>query len=111
MATEHAKISRWQDDVLPPIVDRLARETPEAVYGSWPVAPASYDEGFRDVTYSQLTNIVNGLAWWLENQLGRGDHDVLTYVGPNDVRLTALILAAIKVGYVSGGTDRTFRSS
>ncbi|XDG01089.1 hypothetical protein ABKA04_000704 [Annulohypoxylon sp. FPYF3050] len=101
MATEHSKVSRWQDDLLPHVVDRLVRETPDAVYGLWPVAPASYEEGFRDVTYSQLANVINGLAWWLEQQLGRGENDVLTYVGPNDVRLTALILAAVKVGYVT----------
>ncbi|KAI1212188.1 putative NRPS-like enzyme [Annulohypoxylon truncatum] len=100
MATKHAKVSRWQNDLLPHIVDRLARETPDAIYGLWPVAPASYEAGFRDVTYAQLANVINGLAIWLEEQLGRGEHDVLAYVGPNDVRLTALIIAAVKAGYV-----------
>ncbi|KAI1445617.1 putative NRPS-like enzyme [Annulohypoxylon stygium] len=101
MASEHERAARWQDGLLPHIVDRLARETPDADYGLWPVAPDSYDFGFRKVTYAQLANVVNGLAWWLIEQLGPGkDHKVLTYVGPNDVRLTALVLAAIKAGYV-----------
>ncbi|KAI1212601.1 putative NRPS-like enzyme [Annulohypoxylon truncatum] len=101
MVSEHARVARWQDDLLPHIVDRLARETPGAIYGLWPVAPDSYEAGFRTVTYAQLANAVNGLAWWLVEQLGPGkDHEVLTYVGPNDVRLTALVLAAIKAGYV-----------
>lgn len=43
---------------------------------------------------------------WVVKELGRGQDsqngsgpEVLTYVGPNDVRLTAMILAAIKAGY------------
>ncbi|KAI1500659.1 putative NRPS-like enzyme [Biscogniauxia marginata] len=100
MTTRHAQVARWQGDLLPHIVDRLARETPEAVYGLWPIAPASYEAGFRTVTYAQLANIINGLAWWLVERLGPGqNHEVLTYVGPNDVRLTALVLASIKAGY------------
>ncbi|KAI1379850.1 putative NRPS-like enzyme [Hypoxylon crocopeplum] len=94
MATQHAHVSGWQNDLLPHIVDRLA-------HGLWPVAPASYEAGFRKVTYAHLANIVNGLAWWLVDQLGTGQKgEALTYVGPNDVRLTAFVIAAIKSGYV-----------
>ncbi|KAI2464413.1 putative NRPS-like enzyme [Annulohypoxylon bovei var. microspora] len=101
MVSEHARVARWEDDLLPHIVDRLARETPNAVYGLWPVSPDSYEAGFRTVTYAQLANVVNGLAWWLIQTIGSSEHhEVLTYVGPNDVRLTALVLAAIKAGYV-----------
>lgn len=92
-----------QNDLLPHVVDRLAREKPEAVYGLWPVAPASYEAGFRTINYAQLANVVNGLAWWIVKELGpcQGpDHEVLTYVGPNDVRFTALVLGAVKAGYV-----------
>lgn len=70
------------------------------MYGLWPVAPASYEAGFRTITYAKLANVINGLAWFLVEQLGPGkDNEVLTYVGPNDVRLAALVLAAIKAGY------------
>ncbi|KXX74575.1 Linear gramicidin synthase subunit D [Madurella mycetomatis] len=100
--TEHARIARWQGDLLPNMVDRLARDLPHAVYGEWPVLPTSYDAGFYAVTYSQLANVVNGLAWWLVNQFGQPSQttEVLAYMGPNDVRLTALILAAVKTGFV-----------
>ena len=103
MATEHAKIARWQGDLLPHIVDRLALERPDAAYGLWSIAPGTYEAGVRTVTYSQLSNIVNGLAWWLVEQLGISERgETLTYVGPNDVRVTALVLAALKTGYVVG---------
>lgn len=89
-------------ELWPQIVDRLAREQPEAIYGLWPVATDSYDAGFHAIKYGQLANIVNALAWWIVNQLGPGaaqDGDVLTYIGHNDVRLTAMILASVKAGY------------
>jgi acyl-CoA synthetase (AMP-forming)/AMP-acid ligase II len=84
------------------MVDRLARGLPDAVYGEWPVLPTSYDAGFYSVTYAQLGNVVNGLARWLVDQLGPPSKtgEVLAYMGPNDVRLTALVLAAVKTGYV-----------
>ncbi|KAI1473095.1 putative NRPS-like enzyme [Daldinia caldariorum] len=100
MAAAHSNIARWQHDLLPHIVDRLARESPDVAYGLWPTASASYHAGFETITYSQFANAVNGLAWWLVQQLGPGHGDVITYVGPNDVRLTALLVAAIKTHHV-----------
>lgn len=98
-----ASASRVRHDSLwPNIVDSLARDQPEEIYGLWPVATDSYDQGFRAVTYGQLANIVNGLARWIVEQLGPGaakEGDVLTYIGLNDVRLTAMILASVKAGY------------
>ncbi|KAI1392428.1 putative NRPS-like enzyme [Hypoxylon trugodes] len=100
MINDHARIAKWQNDLVPHIVDRLARESPDASYGVWPIVPASYEAGLRTVTYKQLANVVNGLAWWLTEQLGPGqNHEVLTYIGPNDVRVSALALGAIKAGY------------
>ncbi|KAI1340838.1 acetyl-CoA synthetase-like protein [Xylariaceae sp. FL0016] len=101
MASTHSHDSRWEGDLLPHIVDRLARNNPDHVYGQWPIAPSSYDAGYRSITYAQLANIVNGLAWWIRSQLGPGNGEtVLTYIGPNDVRYSALVLAAVKAGYV-----------
>ncbi|KAI1085430.1 acetyl-CoA synthetase-like protein [Whalleya microplaca] len=101
MATEHSQIARWQNDLLPHIVDRLALERSGKTYSLWPVSPTSYDAGFYGITYAQLANIVNGLSWWLVDQIGPGKSgDVVTYVGPNDVRYSALMLATIKAGYV-----------
>ena len=98
-----ASISRVRrDDLWPNIVDRLAKEQPEEIYGLWPVATDSYDQGYHAITYGQLANIVNGLAWWIVKHVGPSGNGqpVLTYVGPNDVRLTAMILASVKAGYV-----------
>ncbi|KUI53474.1 Polyketide synthase HetM [Cytospora mali] len=35
MANEHEKVARWQDDLLPYVVDRLARNKPDTEYAEW----------------------------------------------------------------------------
>ncbi|KAI1332858.1 putative NRPS-like enzyme [Xylariaceae sp. FL0255] len=100
MADTNPTTARWKSDLLPHIVDRVARDSPNAAYGLWTISPTSYDEGYRTITYSQVANVVNGLAHWLSGHLGPGQGEVIAYLGPNDVRLTALLLAAIKTNYV-----------
>ncbi|KAI2642228.1 putative NRPS-like enzyme [Xylaria nigripes] len=90
----------WRTCTLPQIVDQVARDDPDYVFGSWPVDLTSYSAGVRHITYAQLANIVNGLSWWLVQQLGSDrEGEVLAYVGPNDVRFMALVIAAIKTGH------------
>jgi acyl-CoA synthetase (AMP-forming)/AMP-acid ligase II len=105
MDSEHARVAGWHRSLLPQMVDRLARHTPDKLYGNWPVDPTSYDKGISTITYAQLANAVNGLAAWIVEHLGNGHNkrpvgQALAYIGPNDVRSTALLLAAIKAGYV-----------
>ncbi|KAK9779538.1 putative Carrier domain-containing protein [Seiridium cardinale] len=93
-------VGRRQRTLLPHMVDRLASDEPDSIFGMWPIASASYDAGYQSVTYAELANMVNGLAQWLVDNLGPGQHgEPLAYVGPNDARIPALLLAAIKAGY------------
>ncbi|MCJ1251009.1 hypothetical protein MMC30_008240 [Trapelia coarctata] len=86
--------------LLPHIVDGMARARPQAPYAELPVSPTSYDEGFVKVNYAAFANLVNGLAWWLKDTLGVGENfETLAYIGPNDVRYNGLMLAAVKTGY------------
>lgn len=97
---KHEDVAQWQDALIPDIVDRLAHERGSAEYGEWVMGSSVVS-----ITYLQLANVINSLAWWLVDQLGSGSHkspEVLTYVGPNDVRYSAMVLAAIKAGYVVG---------
>ncbi|KAK5635634.1 hypothetical protein RRF57_011346 [Xylaria bambusicola] len=92
--------ARWRRFTLPQLIDQVAHEDPDSVYGSWPVDLNSYLAGVRNITYAQLANIVNGLAWWIEKEIGPGNQsEALAYVGPNDVRFTALIYASMKTGH------------
>ncbi|SPQ19966.1 4b9070bf-b497-4e6f-918a-b3439cb09561 [Thermothielavioides terrestris] len=67
---------------------------------------AAYDAGFYAVTYALLVNAVNALAYWPVDRLGRPEPDlardmaVLAYMGPKEVPLAALVLAAIKTAYL-----------
>lgn len=101
MTNNHAAFSNWRDELVPNIVDHLARVAPDATYALFPKSPVTYSEGYRTVSYKDFANAVNGLAWWLHETLGPSQNfEVLAYVGPNDVRYTALLLGAIKAGYV-----------
>lgn len=86
--------------LLPHIVDGMAASRPQAVYAEYPTNPESYADGFSKLTYGGLANVVNGLAWWLTDNLGPGtSFETLVYFGPNDFRQNALVLAACKAGY------------
>ncbi|KAJ5113756.1 acetyl-CoA synthetase-like protein [Penicillium angulare] len=86
--------------LMPHIVDGMARARPQAVYAEYPTNPDSYADGFSKLTYGAFANVINGLAWWIEDNLGPGnDFETLVYFGPNDFRQNALVLAASKAGY------------
>ncbi|CAD6447675.1 5d91f239-33ea-4ff2-8bf0-c5a2c32c35ba [Sclerotinia trifoliorum] len=99
MAANHESVAQWQDALLLHVVDRLARDRADAKYGEWVTSSSVIT-----ITYAQLANIINGLAWLLVEQLdGPGSYgahaEVLAYVGANDVHYSALVLAANKAGY------------
>lgn len=82
------------------IVDGAARTTPDSVYAELPRSPVDLSQGFRQVTYREFANAINGIAWWLHNSLGPSKaFETLTYIGPNDLRHNVLLLGAVKVGY------------
>jgi len=91
MATEHAQQARWQNELLPHIVDHLSRVRPDAIYAEYPHSPTTYAEGYRAITYRQFANAINGCARWLVDTLGPGQREVLPYIGSNDVRYPVLI--------------------
>lgn len=95
------EVSSYTRELVPSIVDHLALVKPNSVYAEYPVSTLSYQEGYRRITYGELANAVNGVAWWLQEALGPGkDFETLAYIGPNDLRYPALILGAVKAGYV-----------
>jgi acyl-CoA synthetase (AMP-forming)/AMP-acid ligase II len=87
------------EELLPTIVDHYAAVHPDKVYAEYPLSPTSYADGYRIITYRDLANAVNGIARWLNAQLGPGAGEKLTYFGPNDVRYPALAIGALKAGY------------
>lgn len=86
--------------LLPNIVDGIAKIRPEAIYAEIPRSRTSYESGYRKITYKDLANAINGVAWLLEKHLGRGKkQETLAYIGPNDLGYIFMVLGAVKAGY------------
>ncbi len=82
------------------MVDGLAQARPFSVWAEIPNSATSYEAGFRKVTYRDLSNAINGIAWWLYDALGKGTgFKTLAYIGLWDVRYVMLLLGAVKAGY------------
>lgn len=89
-----------REELVPNIVDHYAAVKPNHVYAEYPTLPDSYEQGYRKITYRDLSNAINGLAWWLTESLGPGkDSEVITYIGPNTLIYPAIALGAAKAGY------------
>ena len=88
------------EELLPNLVDGIAKANPEAVYAEVPASTTTYENGYLKITYRTLANAVNGIAWLLHDQLGEGtNHDTIAYIGPNDPSYVIMILGAVKAGY------------
>lgn len=93
-------ILHQKKQLLPNIIDGMAKTRPEAIYAEIPRSPTSYEAGYRKITYRDLSNAINGIAWLLEKQLERGKHhETLAYIGPNDLGYIFMVLGAVKAGY------------
>lgn len=91
---------RQPRNLLNHIVDDMAREKPEAIYAELPLSATSFDGGFRRISYRDLSNAINGMAWWLNKTLGPGQNfETLAYIGPTDMRHSILLLGAVKAGF------------
>ena len=91
--------SNPEEWILPNLLDRRAKTQPDKLYAEYPNSPWTYDDGFRSINYGELANAVDCVATFLLEKLGLGQCDILPYIGPNDVRYSALIIGAIKAGY------------
>jgi thioester reductase-like protein len=78
------KVSQ-QDDrcnhCLPRVVDEVAIDEPNR---TWIVIPntSNLDDGWRTITFSELSHAVSGFARWVVHEFGRGDgNSVIAYMG------------------------------
>ncbi|KAK0506918.1 hypothetical protein JMJ35_010618 [Cladonia borealis] len=86
--------------LLPNIIDGMAKTRPLALYAETPRSLTTYDAGYRKITYGALANAINGVAWLLKKSLGQGRaHQTLVYIGANDLGYVVMILGAVKAGY------------
>ena len=82
------------------IVEQNAISSPDKVFAEIPRSASDFEQGFQSITYVDLANAVNGVAWYLRNLFGSPDNiETLTYIGPNDLSHVLLILGAVKAGF------------
>ena len=89
--------------LLPQVVDEIARSGPDRIYASFPLS-VDLSKGFHDVTFRNMAQAANHLAWWLEAHFGRSTNsETVAYMGVPDLRTAVFFLAAVKCGYKVGG--------
>jgi len=85
--------------LLPHVVDAHAKFDPGRVWASI-ARSRDLSQGFRDVTFQELAQAVNNLAWSIDDQIGPGkDFETIALVGVFDVRYAIFLFASIKCGY------------
>lgn len=100
MTSRAAQALHVNEILLPVLIDEIAENDPTALWIEYPADPTSYDAGYKQITYTQFANAINGTARWMEDALGRGENgETLTYIGPNDPLYGVLVVAAVKAGY------------
>ncbi|KAL1988059.1 hypothetical protein VTN96DRAFT_1090 [Rasamsonia emersonii] len=100
MATAARRVEAAQHHLLPAIVEQLAAEEPDALWGEFPRSSTSLSEGFESISYAQFANAVNGVAHHITQALGRRDtEEPLAYLAPNDPRCAITLVAAMRAGF------------
>ncbi|KAL5339881.1 NRPS-like enzyme [Aspergillus crustosus] len=85
--------------ILAALVEEYAQSTPGRLFATIPQGPVVAD-GFRQVTFRQLADAVNAMAWWIEEHIGKnGNKETVAYMAGNDIRYYIFILACTKTGH------------
>ena len=93
-ASDGIDISR---QLMPVVIDQIAKDEPETSFIS-----LSNEIGYNTFTFGQYANAIDGVAWWLEENIGKGDlGEALAYLGTGggDIYYGILLIAAHKAGY------------
>ena len=93
-ASDGVDISR---QLMPVVIDQIAKDEPETSFIS-----LSNETGYTTITFGQYANAIDGVAWWLEQNIGKGDlGEALAYLGTGggDIYYAILLIAAHKAGY------------
>ena len=87
-------------ELLPAIIDQLARDEPDTLWGEYPASTRTLDEGYKQLSYRQFANAVNGVANQIETTLGKRDTgEPLAFLAANDPRCAIALVAAMKAGF------------
>lgn len=79
------------------LLDEIAEESPDLLYCIHP----KFSNGhltWHNITFQMLAKAVDLLSWWIDEKLTENDQRVLAYIGVNDLRYAAFMLACMKTG-------------
>ncbi|KPM43755.1 hypothetical protein AK830_g2733 [Neonectria ditissima] len=84
------------------IVDSVAANDPSRPFIFIPTTSSNPSDGWKPVTYRELSGAVNSVAWQITQRYGpgfQGEIRHVAYIGANDVRYAIMVLGCIKAGY------------
>lgn len=87
---------------MPIVIDEIAETEPNATWVAVPSSSTKTGAGYISINYRQYANAINGIAWWLEKELGRSDTTKpIAYfgTGSSDIGYPILLVGAAKAGY------------
>lgn len=96
-------VGQYGRRLLPNILDSVAKHDPDRTFTS--IARSDgLEDGFRNVSFSQLAETVAYVAHKLKSQFGTSTagYGTLTYIGVTDPRYNVMFHAAVKCGYKVG---------
>ncbi|OAX81574.1 hypothetical protein ACJ72_04086 [Emergomyces africanus] len=81
-------------------VDHLKEHNPDQLFCIHPVS-SDVSQGWREVTMKDLSGATDYLSRWIEAHVAPSSKcETLAYMGANDIRYAAFILACTKVGHI-----------
>ncbi|KAJ5622177.1 NRPS-like enzyme [Penicillium herquei] len=90
----------FENRLLSQILDSQAEKSPSSLYCIHGSNDGKSD--WHHITVQEFANAVNRLAWWIDQKTnGQRKQQVLAYIGTNDLRYGAFILACMKTGHVA----------
>src|ERR1700712_4521117 len=85
--------------LLPHIIKQNAGTDPSGVFARIPIG-TKYSDGYKDVTNLQFEQAIDHTASLISQNLGHSeDFEALSYIGPQDIRYSIVVVAGIKAGY------------
>ena len=96
--------------LMPKALDVIAKNQPRRVFAAIPRTD-NLAQGFVDITFQQVANAINSLAFRLRDRFGNSHkgQETVTYFGVPDIRYTIVFFASVKCGYkVCQETSRTY---
>ena len=96
----HSTREEYGRRLMPKTLDAIAKHQPHRVFAAIPRTD-NLAQGFVDITFEQVANAINFLAFRLRERFGTSQkgQETFTYFGVPDIRYIIVFFASVKCGY------------